>query len=90
MMHTARNIRSSSAHSRKRRKILDPLMRKLRVVALGAHPEKAEELGEDFDKLIKGMEIKGVTQDWQVRSLHRRHGESPQRVRRYAAADRLL
>jgi hypothetical protein len=35
----------------------------LRVVALGAHPEKAEELNEDFDKLIKGMEIKGVTQD---------------------------
>jgi hypothetical protein len=35
----------------------------LRVVAEGAHPERAEELGADFDKLIKGMEIKGVTQD---------------------------
>lgn len=62
IMHTARNIRSVVGHFEEATKILDPLM-KLRVVALGAHPEKAEELGEDFDKLIKGMEIKGVTQD---------------------------
>lgn len=61
-MHAVRNIRSVTGHFEEATKILDPLMR-LRVVALGAHPEKAEELGEDFDKLIKGMEIKGVTQD---------------------------
>lgn len=62
IMHTTRNIRSVVGHFEEATKILDPLM-KLRVVALGAHPEKAAELGEDFDKLIKGMEIKGVTQD---------------------------
>jgi len=62
VMHTARNVRSVVGHFEEATKILDPLM-KLRVVALGAHPEKAAELGEDFDKLIKGMEIKGVTQD---------------------------
>ncbi|MBR0969613.1 hypothetical protein [Bradyrhizobium japonicum] len=61
-MHTARNIRSVVGNFEEATKILDPLMR-LRVVALGAHPEKAEELGEDFDKLVKGMEIKGVTQN---------------------------
>jgi hypothetical protein len=61
-MHAVRNIRSVTGHFEEATKILDPLMR-LRVVALGAHPEKADELGEDFDKLIKGMEIKGVTQD---------------------------
>ncbi|MGN1285151.1 MAG: hypothetical protein ACI4XG_00955 [Bradyrhizobium sp.] len=61
-MHTARNIRSVVGNFEEATKILDPLMR-LRVVALGAHPEKAVELGEDFDKLVKGMEIKGVTQD---------------------------
>lgn len=60
--HTARNIRSVVGNFEEATKILDPLMR-LRVVALGAHPEKAEELGEDFDKLVNGMEIKGVTQN---------------------------
>lgn len=62
LMHTARNIRSVVGSFEEATHILDPLA-KLRVVALGAHPEKAAELGEDFDKLIKGMEIKGVTQD---------------------------
>lgn len=62
IMHTARNIRSVVGTFEEATKIIDPLM-KLRVVALGAHPDKAEQLGEDFDKLIKGMEIKGVTQD---------------------------
>lgn len=62
IMHSARNIRSVVGSFEEATKIIDPLMR-LRVVALGAHPEKAAELGEDFDKLVKGMEIKGVTQD---------------------------
>jgi hypothetical protein len=62
IMHTARNVRSVVGTFEEATKIIDPLM-KLRVVAQGAHPEKSEELGEDFDKLVKGMEIKGVTQD---------------------------
>lgn len=62
IMHTARNVRAVVGTFEEATKILDPLMQ-LRTVAMGAHPEKAEELGEDFDKLIKGMEIKGVTQD---------------------------
>ncbi len=49
-MHTARNIRSVVGHFEEATKIIDPLM-KLRVVALGAHPEKAAELGEDFEHL---------------------------------------
>lgn len=62
IMHTARNIRSVVGNFEEATHILDPLM-KLRVVAEGAHPERKAELGDDFDKLIKGMEIKGVTQD---------------------------
>ncbi|WP_316234965.1 MULTISPECIES: hypothetical protein [unclassified Bradyrhizobium] len=62
MMHTARNVRSMVGTFEEATHVLEPLAR-LRVVALGAHPEKAEELTEDFDKLAKGMEIKGVTQD---------------------------
>ncbi|WP_316190542.1 hypothetical protein [Bradyrhizobium sp. SZCCHNS2096] len=62
IMHTARNIRSVVGSVEEATKTLDPLM-KLRVVAQGAHPERVGELDEVFDKLIKGMEIKGVTQD---------------------------
>ncbi|WP_316228555.1 hypothetical protein [Bradyrhizobium sp. SZCCHNR2023] len=62
IMHAARNVRSVVGTFEEATKIIDPLM-KLRVVAQGAHPERSAELGEDFDKLIKGMEIKGVTQD---------------------------
>jgi len=62
IMHTARNVRAVVGNFEEATKILDPLMR-LRVVAEGAHPERKEELADDFDKLIKGMEIKGVTQD---------------------------
>lgn len=61
MMHTARNVRSMVGTFEEATHVLEPLAR-LRVVALGAHPEKADELNEDFDKLAKGMEIKGVTQ----------------------------
>jgi hypothetical protein len=61
IMHTARNVRSMVGTFEEASHVLEPLA-KLRVVALGAHPERAAELGEDFDKLAKGMEIKGVTQ----------------------------
>jgi hypothetical protein len=62
IMHTARNVRSMVGTFEEATHILEPLAQ-LRVVALGAHPDKADELNEDFDKLAKGMEIKGVTQD---------------------------
>lgn len=62
MMHMARNVRSMVGSYEEATHVLEPLAR-LRVVALGAHPDKAAELNEDFDKLAKGMEIKGVTQD---------------------------
>lgn len=62
ILHTARNVRSVVGSFEEATHVLEPLM-KLRVVAQGAHPEKWAELGEDFDKLIKGMEIKGATQN---------------------------
>jgi hypothetical protein len=61
IMHTARNVRSMVGTFEEASHVLEPLA-KLRVVALGAHPERAAELNDDFDKLAKGMEIKGVTQ----------------------------
>jgi hypothetical protein len=62
IMHSLRNMRAIVGTYEEAAKILDPVL-KLRVVAQGAHPEHAEELEEDFDKLVKGMEIKGVTMD---------------------------
>lgn len=62
IMHAARNARSIVGTFEEAAEILDPLM-KLKVVALGAHPEKADELNEQFDQLIKAEEIKGITQD---------------------------
>ncbi len=62
IQHALRNMRSVVGTYEEAAKILDPML-KLRVAAAGAHPEHAGELAEDFDKLIKGMEIKGVTMD---------------------------
>jgi hypothetical protein len=62
IMHSLRNMRAIVGTYEEAAKILDPVL-KLRVAAQGAHPEHAEELAEDFDKLVKGMEIKGVTMD---------------------------
>lgn len=62
IMHTARNVRSMVGTFEEATHVLEPLAQ-LRVVALGAHPERFAELNEDFDKLAKGMEIKGVTQN---------------------------
>jgi len=62
IMHSMRNMRAIVGTYEEAAKILDPVL-KLRVAAQGAHPEHAEELAEDFDKLVKGMEIKGVTMD---------------------------
>ena len=62
IMHAARNIRSVVGSVEEATHILDPLI-KLRVLAEGARPDRADDIGHDFDQLIKGMEIKGVTQD---------------------------
>ena len=62
LLHMLRNARSIVGSYEEAAKVVEP-MAKLRVIAMGAHPERAEELEEDFDKLIKGMEIKGVTQN---------------------------
>ena len=53
IMHAARNARSIVGTFDEAAEILEPLM-KLKVIALGQHPEKAEELNEQFDQLIKG------------------------------------
>jgi hypothetical protein len=62
IMHSLRNMRAIVGTYEEAAKILDPVL-KLRVAAMGAHPERMAELAEDFDQLIKGMEIKGVTMD---------------------------
>jgi hypothetical protein len=63
IMHMLRNARSVVGSYEEATHILDPLL-KLRVVAQGAQPHAAvEQINEDFDKLVKGLEIKGVTQN---------------------------
>ena len=62
IMHALRNMRAIVGTYEEAGKILDPIL-KLRIAAMGAHPERAEALSEDFDQLVKGMEIKGVTMD---------------------------
>lgn len=60
IMHLLRNTRSIVGSYGAAKDIVDPLLA-LRVVATGAHP--GEEMEQDFDKLVKGLEIKGVTQN---------------------------
>jgi hypothetical protein len=62
IMHALRNMRAIVGTYEEAGKILEPIL-KLRIATMGAHPERAAELAEDFDKLVKGMEIKGVTMD---------------------------
>ena len=61
IMHMLRNARSIVGSYEEAGKIMDPLLA-LRVTALGSHPGN-QELEADFDKLIKGLEIKGITQN---------------------------
>jgi len=62
VMHMLRNMRSVVGSFEEAAHIAEPLI-KLRVIAQAARPHaKPEEINEDFDKLVKGMEIKGVTQ----------------------------
>ena len=62
ILHLLRNARSIVGTYEEAEKIIEPLL-KTYVVAMGAHPQHREELETDFDQLVKGMEIKGVTQD---------------------------
>lgn len=62
ILHLLRNARSIVGNYDEASKIIEPLLQTY-VVAQGAHPEHSEELEADFDKLVKGLEIKGVTQD---------------------------
>jgi len=59
-MHALRNFRSVVGSAEEAGHIADPLF-KMRYVVEAAHPGRI--LEDDFDKLIKGLEIKGVTQD---------------------------
>ena len=59
IMHMLRNARSIVGSYSEAAEIMQPLA-KLRVIAQGARP--GEDVSEDFDQLIKGLEIKGVTQ----------------------------
>lgn len=55
-----RNARSIVGSYEEAAKLMEPLA-KLRVIAQARRP--GEEVGEDFDLLLKGIEIKGATQD---------------------------
>ena len=59
IMHGLRNARAIVGSYKEAAEIMEPLL-KLRVIAQAARP--GEDVGEDFDKLVKGLEIKGVTQ----------------------------
>jgi hypothetical protein len=60
IMHSLRNARAIVGSYKDAAEIMDPLL-KLRVIAQAARP--GQDVGEDFDKLVKGLEIKGATQD---------------------------
>lgn len=59
-LHMLRNARSIVGTYQEAAEIAEPLM-KLRVLAQLARP--GQDVSEDFDQLIKGLEIKGVTQN---------------------------
>ena len=59
-MHMLRNARSIVGTYAEAAEISEPLM-KLRVLSQLAHP--GQDVSEDFDMLLKAMEIKGVTQN---------------------------
>jgi hypothetical protein len=60
LLHMLRNARSIVGSYKEAADIAEPLV-KLRTLAQLARP--GEDVSEDFDKLIKGFEIKGVTQN---------------------------
>ena len=60
LLHMLRNARSIVGSYEEAAQIMEPLAR-LRAVAQGARP--GQDVSEDFDQLVKGLEIKGVTQN---------------------------
>jgi hypothetical protein len=60
IMHMLRNARSIVGGFEEAAGIMEPLL-KLRVIAQMARP--GADVTEDFDQLVKGLEIKGVTQN---------------------------
>jgi hypothetical protein len=60
LLHMLRNARSIVGSYKEAADIAEPLV-KLRTLAQLARP--GEDVSEDFDKLVKGLEIKGVTQN---------------------------
>jgi hypothetical protein len=60
IMHMLRNARSIVGSYKEAAEIMEPLV-KLRVAAQLARP--GQDVSEDFDQLVKGLEIKGVTQN---------------------------
>jgi hypothetical protein len=60
ILHMLRNARSIVGTYKEAADIAEPLV-KLRTLAQLARP--GEDVSDDFDKLIKGLEIKGVTQN---------------------------
>jgi hypothetical protein len=62
IMHSLRNLRTIVGSFDEAAKLITPIA-KLRVLTLGAHPERAEELEASFDRLEKSQEMVGATQD---------------------------
>jgi hypothetical protein len=62
ILHWIRNARSITGSFEEAMHVLDPMLGAY-VVAMGSHPDKAAELKEEFDKLLKGQEIVGATQN---------------------------
>jgi hypothetical protein len=60
LLHMLRNARSIVGSYKEAADIAEPVV-KLRTLAQLARP--GEDVSEDFDKLVKGLEIKGVTQN---------------------------
>ena len=60
LLHMLRNMRAIVGNYEEAAKIAEPLV-KLRTLAQLARP--GEDVSEDFDQFVKGLEIKGVTQN---------------------------
>jgi hypothetical protein len=60
IMHMLRNARTIVGSYEEAANLMEPML-KLRVLAQAARP--GEDVSEDFDQLLKGLEIKGVTQN---------------------------
>ena len=62
VLHSLRNMRAIVGTYEEAAKLLEPVI-KLRTAVLSQHPERASELDQDFDQLMKSQEILGINQD---------------------------